>query len=93
MRRISRVLGVLALVAALGYIFLFMEHEVTAPAGWPSDIKLYRKMALGGLTRVYDTKSEQFLFWYLPEYDQHVYPIKIERIDERHWQVTLEAPK
>ena len=93
MRKISRALGILGVVASLGYIFLFMEHELPTPSGWPSDIKFYRKPALGGLTRVHDTKSDRFLFYYLPEYDQHVHPIKIERIDERHWQVTFAAPK
>ena len=93
MRRIHGVLGILAMLAMVGYILFFMERELPPPPGWPSDIKLYRKQALGGLTRVFDTKSGQFLFYYLPEYDRHVHPIKIERVDERHWQVTFEAPK
>ena len=93
MRRIPGVLGVLAMLAFVGYILFFLEMELPQPPGWPSDIKLYRKANLGGLTRVYDTKSERFLFYYLPEYDRHVHPIKIERIDERHWQVTFEAPQ
>ena len=93
MRKFSRSLAMLAMVAVLGYIFVFMESEIPGPPGWPSDIKLYRKPALGGLTRVYDTKTNDFLFWYLPEYDPNVHPIKIERIGDRHWQVTFKAPQ
>jgi hypothetical protein len=42
---------------------------------------------------VVDTNSGQFLFMYLPEYDRNVHPIKIERLDDRHWQVVFEAPQ
>ena len=92
MRRMSILIGVVA-VLALGVLFVFLESEVAPPPGTSPGIKVYRKVALGGVTRVMDTNSDQFLFYYLPEYDRHVHPIKIERIDERHWQVTFEAPQ
>lgn len=89
----SLLIGIFATVAVLGYIFLFMEREIPGPPGWPAEIKLYRKQALGGLTRVVDTNSGDVLFMYWPEYDPNVHPIKIEKIDSKHWQVTFKAPQ
>jgi hypothetical protein len=89
----SILIGVVAVLALGIFIVLFLESEVPLPPGWPPGVKLYRKTALGGLTRVVDTNSGQFLFMYLPEYDRHVHPIKIEKLDDRHWQVVFEAPQ
>lgn len=93
MRRLSLLIVTLVIVALGIYAAFFLEYEARAPAGWPSSVKLYRKSALGGLTRVVDTSSGEFLFMYLPEYDGNVHPIKIEKIDDRHWQVLFEAPQ
>ncbi len=89
----SVLIGILALLFVGGYVFLFMEREVPGPPGWPQEVKLYRKQALGGLTRVVDQSSGQVLFMYWPEYDPNVRPIKIEKLDSTHWQVVFEAPK
>lgn len=88
----SLLIGIVGLILVGGYIFLFMEREVPGPPGWPPSVKLYRKQALGGLTRVVDQSSGQVLFMYWPEYDRYVHPTKIEKIDDRHWQVIFEAP-
>jgi hypothetical protein len=93
MRRMSFYIVSVAAVACLIVFLFFLEAEVTPPIGSPPSIKLYRKTALGGLTRVVDTSAGQSLFMYLPEYDRHVHPIKIEKIDDRHWQVLFEAPQ
>lgn len=92
MSRMSILISIVA-VLALGVFIFFLESEVPLPPGLSPGIKLYRKTALGGLTRVVDTNSGQFLFMYLPEYDRNVHPIKIERLDDRHWQVVFEAPQ
>ena len=59
----------------------------------PSKERQTDETALGGFRSVVDTNSGQFLFMYLPEYDRHVHPIKIEKFDDRHWQVVFEAPE
>ena len=89
----SLLIGVVAVIAVVIFVLFFLESEVPPPPGWPPSVKLYRKTALGGLTRVVDSSSGDFLFMYLPEYDRHVHPIKIEKIDDRHWQVLFEAPQ
>jgi hypothetical protein len=89
----SILIGVVAVLALGIFIVFFLEFEVPLPAGSSPGIKLYRKTALGGLARVVDTNSGQFLFMYLPEYDRHVHPIKIEKLDDKHWQVIFEAPE
>ena len=93
MRSKSLLIAAVAVIGLGIFVFFFLESEVTPPPDWPPTVKLYRKTALGGLTRVVDTSSGQFLFMYLPEYDRHVHPIKIEKIDDRHWQVLFEAPQ
>jgi len=92
MRRLSILIAIVILVLGVGGLLFFLKHELPNPPGWPQDVKQYRKSAFGGLTRVVDTKSGDLLFIYLPEYDQHVHPVKIEKIDDRHWQVVLEKP-
>lgn len=91
MRKLS-ILVVALLIVAIGVFLFLLEHEIPAPVGWPANVKLYRKSALGGLTRVVDTTSGKLIFIYLPEYDRNVRPIKMEKIDDLHWQVTFEAP-
>jgi hypothetical protein len=93
MRRMSILIGIVAVLALGIFMVFFLESEVPLPPGSSPGIKMYRKTALGGLTRVVDTNSGQFLFMYLPEYDRHVHPIKIEKLDDRHWQVVFEAPQ
>jgi len=92
MRKLSILIIALAIVGLGLYAVFFLEYEVPPPAGWPINIKLYRKSALGGLTRVVDTSNGKSLFMYFPEYDRSVHPTKIEKIDDHHWQVTFEAP-
>lgn len=92
MRKLSLLIVVLAVLGFGIYAIFFLEYEAPAPAGWPSGVKLFRKPVLGGITRVVDTNSGRFLFMYLPEYDRNVRPVKIERVDDRHWQVMFEAP-
>ena len=87
----SILIGVVAVLALGIFVVFFLEYEVPLPPGSSPGIKLYRKSALGGLTRVVDTNSGQFLFMYLPEYVSNVHPIKIEKLDDRHWQVVFEA--
>jgi len=84
--------AVVGLVIGIGCLLFFLEHEIPNPPGWPPNVKQYRKSALGGLTRVVDTNSGDLLFMYLPEYDRHIHPIKIEKLDENHWQVVFEKP-
>jgi hypothetical protein len=93
MRRMSILISIVAVLALGIFVVFFLEYEVPLPPGSSPGIKLYRKSALGGLTRVVDTNSGQFLFMYLPEYDRNVHPIKIEKLDDRHWQVVFEAPQ
>jgi hypothetical protein len=92
MRKLSILVVVIVIVAVGGFLF-FLDSELPTPAGWPANVKLYRKTALGGLTRVVDTTSHKVIFLYLPEYDRNVRPIKMEKIDDLHWQVTFEAPQ
>lgn len=92
MRRLSILIAVAVAVLGVGCLLFFLEHELPNPPGSPPSVKQYRKSALGGLTRVVDTSSGDLLFIYLPEYDKHVHPVKIEKIDDRHWQVVFEKP-
>ena len=88
----NQIIPLVVIVSALGLV-VFREHEVAPPNGWPQDIKLYRAQLLAGITTVIDESSGETLFIYLPEYDNHVHPVKIERIDDLHWQVLLEKPE
>ena len=90
MRRV--VPGVL-IVISFGSVFFGLGQEISRPTGVGDDVKLYRNLVSGGTTTVVDAKSGRPLFFYLPEYDRHVHPIKIEKIDERHWQVLFEDPE
>jgi hypothetical protein len=85
---------VLFLILQGGVIFLyrFLENEIPTPKNWSPDIKIYRKV-IGGETRVVENKHGRVLFNHLPEYDGHVHPISIQKIDETHWQVVFEEPK
>ena len=93
MRKLSILIVAVSIFVVAGYLVFMKEHEVAPPPGWPENIKLYRNQIWGGETRVVDESSGQFLFMYLPEYDNHVHPVKIEKIDDRHWQVLFEKPQ
>ena len=92
MRKLSLLIVTVAIIIVAAYIIFLREHEIPAPPGWPANIKLYRNQVLGGATRVVDESAGQFLFTYEPEYDNHVHPIRIEKLDDRHWQVLFEKP-
>jgi hypothetical protein len=81
-----------ALVVLALELFVFtLQHEVPKPDTWSANVKIYRR-ALSGETRVFDAESGKFLFAFKPEYDLNVRPIKLERLDQNHWEVILENP-
>jgi hypothetical protein len=90
LKKLKTLIGVGVLLVAVLFIFT-LEYEVRGPEGWPSTVKLYRNRVTG-LTWAVDTETRQTLFMYWPEYDMHVHPVKIEKIDSNHWQVVLEDP-
>jgi hypothetical protein len=85
------ILGSALICGAIFFLF-FYETEIRGPDGWPSTVKLYRTR-LRGETRAVDTQTGETLFMYLPEYDMHVHPVNIQKIDSTHWQVIFEDPK
>ena len=89
-KKLGTLIGVAGLLAAVLFIFS-LEVEVSRPNGWPSTVKLYRNRVTG-VTWAVDTETRQTLFMYWPEYDMHVHPVKIEKIDSNHWQVVFEDP-
>lgn len=89
-KKLGTLIGVAGLLVAVLFIFS-REVEVTGPHGWPSTVKLYRNRVTG-VTWAVDTETRQTLFIYWPEYDMHVHPVKIEKIDSKHWQVVFEDP-
>lgn len=91
LKKLGTVIGVVSLLVAVLIVFS-LEHEVSGPVGWPSTVKLYRNRVTGVIWAV-DAETRQTLFMYWPEYDMHVHPIKIEKLDDRHWQVVFEAPE
>lgn len=90
-KRVGALIVGLAVILIGTFLLFFSESEVSAPAGWPSSVKLYRTM-FRGQTRAVDSETGQTLFMYLPEYDMHVHPVTIQKIDSNHWQVVFEDP-
>ena len=89
-KKVGTLIGVAGLLAAVLFIFS-LEVEVNGPDGWPSTIKLQRNRVTG-VTWAVDAETHRTLFMYWPEYDMHVHPVKIEKIDSNHWQVVFEDP-
>jgi hypothetical protein len=92
-KMINKILSavLLALIIFVGlWMALFWEYEIPSPSGWPSNIKIYRRVATG-LHRVVDTESGRLLFIYLDA--PAVQPVRIEKIDDNHWNVIFEKPE
>lgn len=89
-KKLGTLIGVAGLLVAVLFI-VSLEVEVRGPHGWPATVKLYRNRVTG-VTWAVDTETRQTLFMYWPEYDMHVHPVKVEKIDSRHWQVIFEDP-
>ncbi|MEK6282277.1 MAG: hypothetical protein AABN95_18120 [Acidobacteriota bacterium] len=90
-KKLGHLIGVVSLLVAVLFI-VTLEKEVPGPDGWPSTIKLQRNRVTG-VTWAVDTETHRTLFMYWPEYDMHVHPVKIEKIDSNHWHVVFEDPK
>jgi len=91
-KRLGTFIGCGAVILVGVFLLFSLQYEITGPTGWPGTIKLYRKTFTGD-TRVVDTQTGQTLFMYRPEYDMNVHPVRIEKIDSKHWQVVFESPK
>lgn len=87
-----KIVGALLLIIVVIVFLFFFEYELPQPDGWPDNVKLYRRPLIG-ITRVVDSNTGRPIFYYLPEYDSPIYPIKVEKIDAEHWQVTFKEKK
>jgi hypothetical protein len=75
----------------IGYLILSLEHSVPTPQGWSQELKIYKR-TFTGLTRVVDSKTGDTLLLYM-DGSPAVQPIKVERVDNNHWIITLEKPR
>lgn len=100
MRRLSkqfsfRIVGIVLFgvlfFGVIGYLVLRLEHSVPTPQNWSQELKIYKR-TLTGLTRVVDSKTGDTLLMYLDD-SPSVQPIKVDRIDNNHWIITLEKPR
>jgi hypothetical protein len=91
MKKLGITVACVIVIGAVGLLLIALQYEIPKPTAWSANVKVYRK-AITGETRVFDGESGRFLFAYRPEYDPNVRPIKVDRIDQNHWQIVLENP-
>lgn len=98
MRKLSSQFRVVVTVSLtiifLGFIslsILRLENEVTAPAGWPADIRIYRQ-SVTGMARVVDEQTGDTILRYMPD-SPGVRPESVHRLPDGTWEVLLAKAK